>query len=524
MDTNRKKNVQKEVRNEKEWKDYIKKQHIIVFVSTILWGIAAHGYMFFNKLSWHDEIKHLVDVGATYSSGRWFLGILSKFVQIGFGNVSVPWFNGLLSVLILAIAGVLLIELFQLKRNISCILLGGLMVVFPSWVSAYAYMYTVVYYAFAVFLAILGIYLVWTVKKTWCGMIAGAVCFCLSLGIYQAYLPLTATVLVIAFLNDILVKPESSFKEHFLKGIMGVFTLASGLVLYFIINNIILSVKHISLTDYQNLNQMGHTNIKVLVNGIASAWKEFIVPVRGGMADMYMQSVRTAYYVVLILTAGFLIWHMVQCWKKNYTAAFLLLAGVLCFPIGVNLLCLMGDMQIVYGIMLYAKVMVFILPLVLAERIEVDAGKVRRYCVLFLSFLLVYVGVFYTHYANACYLQATFYQEEVISWMNTLIARIQSQDGYVRELPIAYLNEDESSHLPPSAAPLTATIPGIEMLPYMGNNFFGWREGLLRWCGFQHEEITDTSEIESWQEVQDMPSYPASGSVRIINDTIIVKF
>lgn len=501
-----------------------KKKHIIVFVSTILWGIAAHGYMFFNKLSWHDDINHLLDVGATYSSGRWFLGILSKCVQICFGNVSVPWFNGLLSVLILAIAGVLLIELFQVKRNISCILLGGLMVVFPSWVSAYAYMFTVVYYAFAVFLAILGINLVWTVKKTWCGMIAGAVCFCLSLGIYQAYLPLTAAVLVIAFLNDILLKPESSFKEHFLKGISGVFTLASGIILYLIINHVFVSVKHISMTGYQNIDQMGHTNIKILATGIVSAWKEFVVPVQGGMADMYMQSVRTAYYAVLILTTGFLIWHMAQCWKKNYTAVFLLLAGVLCFPIGVNLLFLMGDMEIVYGIMLYGKVMVFILPLVLAERIEVDAGKVRRYCVLFLSILLVYVNAFYTHYANACYLQAAFYQEEMISWMNTLITRIQSEDGYARELPIAYLNEEERFSLPRSADLLTATIPGIEMLPYMGNNFSGWRESLIRWCGFRHEDVSDISEVESWREVQDMPSYPDSGSIRIINDTIVVKF
>lgn len=44
------------------------------------------------------------------------------------------------------------------------------------------------------------------------------------------------------------------------------------------------------------------------------------------------------------------------------------------------------------------------------------------------------------------------------------------------------------------------------------------------WCGFSHEEITETSEVESMQEVQDMPSYPDSGSVRIINGVIVVKF
>lgn len=503
----------------------IKKQHITVFIATILWGLAAHGYMYFNKLSWHDDIGYLFDVGATYSSGRWFLGILGECVQMCFGNVSVPWFNGLMSLLFVAVSNVFLVELFHLKRNVSCILLGGMMIVFPSWVSTYAYMFTVSYYAVAVFLAVLGIYLVWEDKTIWRGMIAGAVCICLSLGIYQAYLPLAVTVLLIAFLDYVIVDSECSFWEYLKKGFSGVLTVLLGLILYFVINHIFLSVKQILLTGYQGIDQMGHTDLKTIAQGIISAYKVFILPKQEmEEVNMYRSSVMVVYYVALILTAVFLIWHIVQCWKKNHAGLFFLAAGALCFPVGVNLLYLMGTTWH-HGIMLYAKVMVFILPIVLAERIRTDALLMKKYAVRCLSIVLIYVSVFYVYFANVCYLQAEYQQKEVIAWMNTLVTRIQSQKGYRPDLPIAYLNcVGEGHDVPTSTTTLMNMSDICENFPPYGGNFSKWKTGMLYWCGFSHEEIIDTSKIQSMKKVQKMPAYPAAGSVRIIDGVIVVKF
>ena len=39
----------------KQWEiaNYINRQHWVAFFSMLLWGLAAHGYMFLNKFSWH---------------------------------------------------------------------------------------------------------------------------------------------------------------------------------------------------------------------------------------------------------------------------------------------------------------------------------------------------------------------------------------------------------------------------------------------------------------------------------------
>lgn len=507
----------------KSLENCVEKQYIIVFFTTLLWGIVAHGYMFFNKFSWHDDLNGITEKGATYISGRWFAEILGECIQKYLGNVSLPWFNGLFSLLFLAAGNVFLVKLFRLKSTASGILLAGLMTVFPSWVSTYGYMYKAVYYAVAVFLAVLGIYVVRIDKMMWRGILGGGISICLSLGIYQAYLPLAVTVLLINFIGDVIAELECSLKEHLKRGISEVAAVLLGIILYFAGNQIFLAIKHATLTDYQNINQMGHTNLKMMVAGTVSAWREFLMPPHGGGMDMYMQSVRVAYYAVLILTTGLLLWHVVQGWKKNRGSVLILLGSALCFPIGVNLLYLMGNIPSIHGIMVYAKVMVFILPLVLAEQIEKKSWNAGKCCRRILSILLAYVVVFYVHFANVCYLQAGFNQQEVISWMNVLVARIQSEAGYSRDLRIVYLNGEKSD----LGETVTLTqLSGVEIIPY-GNNFSNWKTGLFRWCGFRHQEITDASEIaaiQSLPEVQEMPDYPADGSVRIIDGKIVVKF
>ena len=148
----------------------IRDQHKTVLISTLIWGLVAHGYMFFNKFSWHDDMFYLKGVGATYTSGRWFLGFLGELVNKLMGqNVSVPLYNGLFALLFVALGNVLLVEIFHLKKRFSAFFLGGLMIVFPSLVTTYGYMFTVSYMMFSAFLAILGVYLAGVLRTAYLG-------------------------------------------------------------------------------------------------------------------------------------------------------------------------------------------------------------------------------------------------------------------------------------------------------------------------------------------------------------------
>ena len=517
----RRKKAEEPVLRQWEVADYVKRQHWIVFFSTLIWGFAAHGYMFLNKFSWHDDTLYMFGVGGSYNHGRWFLGMLGEGAQKYVGNVSLPWFNGMVSLLFIAAGNMLLVELFQLKQTSSCILLGALMAVFPSWTSTYAHMFTAPYYVFAAFLALMGAYLAWANKKPWCGILAGAVCQCLSLGIYQAYLPLAATALLVCFLNGVIMEPEKPVLKQFRKGLYMVSSLFVGIIFYLIANRAILTIKGVSLIAYQNIDKMGQTDLKTLLKGTILAWKDFLVPVQGGSTDMYMQSVRPAYYLALAFSIFLLAWHMVRCAQREKSSLFLLLGGFLCFPIGVNLLYLMGDIADIHSIMVYAKVMVFILPIVLVERLWPDGWKVKKYSMLALSVMLLYVMVFYTNYANVCYLQAEFQQSSMSSWLTSLATRIEGTEGYSKELPIAYVNEGNVMRQSGRMSNEFST----EITPYAPVLMYNrWKISLYLWCGFRHEEVADITAVESLPEVKGMPSYPAVGSIRVVNGVIVVKF
>lgn len=64
-----------------------------VLLSALLFGLLAHGFCFFSKYSMHDDLRSLFHgVGATYESGRWFLGVLSfaEVYGLGWGQYSTP--------------------------------------------------------------------------------------------------------------------------------------------------------------------------------------------------------------------------------------------------------------------------------------------------------------------------------------------------------------------------------------------------------------------------------------------------
>ena len=52
-------------------------QFFTAMLSAYLFGLLAHGMTLFQKLSVLDDVLCLFDTGATYTSGRWFLGILT---------------------------------------------------------------------------------------------------------------------------------------------------------------------------------------------------------------------------------------------------------------------------------------------------------------------------------------------------------------------------------------------------------------------------------------------------------------
>ena len=58
----------------------------LILLSTLLWGLFAHGMMLLNKFSFHDDAKLGFGIGATVTSGRWMLEVLKRVTEFVFGG------------------------------------------------------------------------------------------------------------------------------------------------------------------------------------------------------------------------------------------------------------------------------------------------------------------------------------------------------------------------------------------------------------------------------------------------------
>ena len=135
------------------------------------------------------------------------------------------------------------------------------------------------------------------------------------------------------------------------------------------------------------------------------------------------------------------------------------------------------------------------------------------------------MAVMYARYDNQCYLKDALHQQEAISYYTTLITRIKSQPGYRPEMEVFFVNADD---------PEDSTVYNIDELDFIRINPY-WhnsmeylhcptREVFMRvWCGADFPWGWSAL-VESLPEVQAMPAYPADGSIRIIDDAVIVKF
>ena len=66
------------------------------FFSAAVFGLLAHGIMLFNKLSAHDDLHYLFELGTTVTTGRWTLHILYWLHTVFFQDtpMSLPLLNG----------------------------------------------------------------------------------------------------------------------------------------------------------------------------------------------------------------------------------------------------------------------------------------------------------------------------------------------------------------------------------------------------------------------------------------------
>lgn len=503
----------------------IPKECKIAFLSAIILGLLAHNYMFTNKLPNYDDMG-VTGFGATFRLGRWFLWVLGAILYHLDFSYSLPWINGIVSIVLISISASMLTYIFRIKNKITIILISGILIVFPSWTATFFFMFTVPYYAIAIFLGVFGLYL--TVKNK-NGFWGGVICTVLSLGIYQAFFPFIASIYVIVLIQKLI--REEDVNSCIVKSFKYLFLLLFALAFYALITKLTLWITNQQLASYRgldNVNVFSKDKLRMILEEIFSCFPSLCI--NNNYEVSYNLLLKIGYIVSFCIWFWQSVIYIYTLFKKNNTKKciwFVVLSVALFVSInGISIMCPEADA--VYILMRYSYVVILFYPVLLVnEYIEIYGCNVKEIlcediCVL----VLLGMSISYIHFANAQYLSMELGLKQTIGFYTPIITQIKSLEGYTDELGVVFVGiSDDKIEDKTMYRNDVMRIFDISGRDSVLSQTYSLQYFLSVYCGFsplQFEYYMGDGNA-GIEEVVNMPVYPQSGSIKIIDKKVVVK-
>lgn len=502
----------------------IKQNWRFVTISCFVWGILAHGMTMFNKFCFFDDAEALFGVGTTYSLGRWMLSIINVLTKKIYGSTqySVPVYNVTLTIAFIAIAVLLILDMFEIQRKWSMVAVCGICEVFPVITGILGYMFTAPFYAFGFLMATAGVWMIYKYEK-WYAYVIGIGTLACSVGVYQAVIPLIVSLMLLKLIS-MAMRAEISITKIIRSAVISILICFGFMGTYLAINVVVLKLLHTSMSGYKGINNFGLTDPMGYIKRIGQAYAEFFYPTNHVQTNMYPFSIRGFYYVMLIFLLLLIGRQFSLMWKKEKVHAVLSMVGFLFFPLAINLIYVMCERNAISSLMVYSQVTLFISFIFLLEKVSLKQVKWTSTVYKCGIALVGIICVLYVRFDNICYLKATFIQEQTLDYYERLVSRIQSCEGYSENMKVLFVGEFEKSS---TEFPTIPEFESVNINPYMNsdsmNNNYAWKTSMKLWVGFS-PEFAEMDEIQNINVIENMNCYPSDGSIKVIDDVLVVKF
>ena len=491
------------------------KEYRFSLLTSVFVGLSAHMFMFTNKLPNWDDYLYLFGKGCELESGRWGLSIMSWV----FPDFSMPWLWGIVSLLLVCVFTCFTIYIFQIKSPILQCLLSGLIIAVPALTATFSYMFTSSAYMLGICASVLSVYFMQ--KGGWKNVVIASLFLIISLSIYQAYLAITSSYLLLLLFQAQLSCTETP-KETFRRGMGYLLFLAATVVLYLAITFLLLYLSKTSLNGYA---------VWKLTHGVGFLGRlVYIYLFFGGYILLGLYGVvptgpsRLAHIVCALVVLWLVARSCVQ--KKDRGRTALLLVCLILLPMASNCIVLMGGVYATHTLMTFGFISVYVLICITAETMMVGQQlRLRDAVILCMSIMIV--GNIYV--ANRVYLSMHMAYENNFAFYNSIATQIKMTPGFDENSKVAIIGETaENESLNPFWMKRNPLFPVPNHLvgtdPFQVNVipksiFF---ETYLDF----HVTFATDDEIASLQEdtrFQEMATYPYYGSIEKIDDFIVVK-
>ncbi len=495
------------------------------FLSSILFGLLAYTFAFTNKLLNHDEAFSLFMKGATVDSGRWGLG----FLDCVFPNISMPWIYGVITIVLIAVSICLILNMFAIRSKLLQVLLSGCIMVFPSLIGTFTYMFTSSSYAVSFLCAVLAVWILNRDPKR--GAIPALGLMIFSLSIYQAYIAISAGLLILILINRLLRGENTASVVR--SGIFYVAFLVVSLGLYYAATQIFLKLLHVEMNSYAS-ESVSFSLLSIPAN-IVAAYKSFLkFFIKGSMGLMSTALSRVLHIFCAAATFLLLIIWLISQEKRELPRYLLLFILLALLPLAINCMYLFTSEDAIHTLVVYSFISVYILavmvsdlclPIILEGRWQTHLRSVLLNIVTLSMAVVILINIYV---ANAVYLKLYLQYENTYSFYSTLLTQVQSMPEFTKDTKLSicgwYNNSEyyQSHNYLQEKFSMTNGIAGASGIHI---DSYSRRAFMEYYLGFSIPAPTSEEKeaIIASPEFAQMPIYPYYGSIRVFGDTIVVK-
>lgn len=489
----------------------------LVFFWVFALGLTAHGYRFMNPNFNHDSLYSLYEQGPELmiSVGR-FLRPVYRLLR---GNLTLPAFGGILALVYLSFASYLLVELLDIQNSWLIGLVCGVLTVNSTMSLMNAtYMTDTDAYCLSFLLAVLG---VWALKRWKHGSLL-LVLFCfLSLGIYQAYVSTAVFLLLLLGLEDLLRgKPVKQVYGTLVKEMLSI---AAAILCYYAGTKLAQWLCHVQEADiYNTVSSLHPLSVREVLHRIRACivscamWA--VLPI--GPVAHFQWLIRT----INVLMGALAVLCLLSIMRRRGLKAgsvWGIVGIVAAMPFGLNVSTLISGMY--HWLTMYSLNLLYVMVLVLAQMSDGDRGaRVKRLLWAVMAAVMLYDGCLC---ANEFYLKKEMESEATLSTFTRIIDRMENTPDFnPRSTRVAMVGELIHS-------PLSVQRPGIAndatgmWFNFSVSYYDTCVAYLTYYLGYPAECVSEEEVIalEKDPRVMEMPPFPAQGSVRMVDDVMVVK-
>ena len=502
------------------------KRYLLSFVSTFIIGFLAHSFIYYNKISFHDDLSSIEGFSANilFTSGRYFQGILKIINDHLFGTYSNSFLNGIVSLLIIAIINILIVKILNIKKNISIIFTSSIITVSTGLLCLYAYMFTAVLYAVAILISVISTYvfIYYNSKYEITKILLVSILMFLSITIYQSYF-LFGTIIYLYYLLINILENKFDIKEcifYIVSVLIALILLKIANSAFFNVYNFLnakfnLMYNDLALSSYQGIGDMTISNTLSIKN-ILNVIKQIFI------SDEIIFSKNIYIYYIFLILALFMILCVCASKKLSLIIKLCFILITISIFLATNSLYLLSNKTYIYALPLFPKCLIFLLPIIFIEYFNINKYLYLSVVVIFMYFIMFNVSL-----SNSTYLNRFLRQINEISWCETLATRIQSVEGYNDDYDIYCYGEKIGWDLYKNDKKFVddnQIFDSVGIWNVSSINQYNFSRFMERFTGFKALSFKYNVFNDNADLVKEMPCYPDDGSIKVVGDSVYIKF